>query len=202
MDDPTPGDPGAGVSHALWRNITQISLSPWSPGRAVGWAVLSKVLCLPRQAGSCGLGYHLQTPLHGYPSSAFPQPITGLRICPVLQRQQPALDRLLQHIQAELPKSLQGTACWSSRGESLLPVPFRALELPLCTPKPSMCLHGSARESTGKKDCYKTSVGLKGRRVLGVFSTARRGESGLAGLQGAGKHSEHRTQHFVSGKVW
>lgn len=43
-----------------------------------------------------------------------------------------------------------------------------------------MCLHG--RESTGKKDCYKTSVSLKGRRFLGVFSTARREELGLAGL--------------------
>lgn len=66
-----------------------------------------------------------------------------------------------------------------------------------------MCLHGSARESTGKKDCHKTSVvvGLKERRVLSVFSTARREESGLAGLWGAGEHSEHKTQHFVSGKV-
>lgn len=36
-----------------------------------------------------------------------------------------------------------------------------------------MCLHGGARESTAKKDCYKISVSLKGRRVLGVFSTAR-----------------------------
>lgn len=35
-------------------------------------------------------------------------------------------------------------------------------------------------------------MSLKGRRVLGVFSTARKGESGLAGLQRAGEHSEHR----------
>lgn len=44
-----------------------------------------------------------------------------------------------------------------------------------------MCLHGSARESIGKKDCYR-SVSLKGRRILGVFSIARSEESGLAGL--------------------
>lgn len=42
-------------------------------------------------------------------------------------------------------------------------------------------LHGSTRESTGKKDCYR-SVSLKGRRILGVFSIARSEESGLAGL--------------------
>lgn len=38
----------------------------------------------------------------------------------------------------------------------LCPRIFCAPELSVCTPEPSMCLHGSARESTGKKDCYKS----------------------------------------------
>jgi len=56
MGDPTPGDPGAGLSCALLKNITRFILAPGAfVGRAAGWAVLSNVLCSHRQNGSCGL---------------------------------------------------------------------------------------------------------------------------------------------------